>query len=162
MFLNKLLAGSSFIISFAGILPTAAAPSQYQNQARQLAEPATDWQKYVRSPSTSTVVPVQILANLTEGNVTNPEGLLTEGTPPTILTRPVPASDATADVIPTIVIDFGQNVVGFLSINFAGASNSTPGLPGIRLAFSETIQYGYLTNTSDFSRSDNVRHEAQL
>lgn len=55
-----------------------------------------------------------------------------------------------------IVVDFGQNVAGYLSIKFAGASNSTPGLPGIRLAFSETIQYGYLTNFSDFSRSDNV------
>jgi hypothetical protein len=55
-----------------------------------------------------------------------------------------------------VVVDFGQNIAGYLSIKFGGASNSTPGLPGIRLAFSESIQYGYLTSVSDFSRSDNV------
>jgi hypothetical protein len=52
---------------------------------------------------------------------------------------------------PAVVVDFGQVVAGFLSITFAGASSNNP---GIRLAFSETIQY--LTDVSDFSRSNNV------
>lgn len=54
-------------------------------------------------------------------------------------------------VTPTIVVDFGINVVGFPQISFGGASSNSP---GIRLAFSETLQY--LSETSDFSRSDNV------
>lgn len=57
----------------------------------------------------------------------------------------------TPPIIPTVVVDFGQNVVGTLSINFAGASANAP---GIRLAFSETLEY--LTDVSDFTRSDNV------
>jgi hypothetical protein len=54
-------------------------------------------------------------------------------------------------VAPAVVLDFGKVVVGKLSINFAGASTNNP---GIRLAFSETTQY--LTDLSDFSRSNNV------
>ena len=69
---------------------------------------------------------------------------------------PLPGGSTTPDTIPAIVVDFGQNIAGYFSISFAGASNSTPGLPGIRLAFSESIQYGYLGNVSDFSRSDFV------
>ncbi|ELR02811.1 hypothetical protein VC83_00790 [Pseudogymnoascus destructans] len=53
-------------------------------------------------------------------------------------------------VAPAVVLDFGKVVVGKLSINFAGASTNNP---GIRLAFSETTQY--LTDLSDFSRSNN-------
>ena len=52
---------------------------------------------------------------------------------------------------PSVVVDFGKPVVGFLSISFAGASNNRP---GIRLAFSEMIEY--LTDVSDFTRSYNV------
>jgi hypothetical protein len=84
----------------------------------------------------------------------NPIGLLTGKS--TVFTRAVPASNATGeDVAPMIVVDFGQNIVGFLSISFGGSYNSTPGLPSIRLAFSETLEY--LTDVSDFSRSYNVR-----
>lgn len=54
-------------------------------------------------------------------------------------------------VAPAVVVDFGKVVVGKLSINFAGASTNNP---GIRLAFSETTQY--LSDLSDFSRSNNV------
>lgn len=53
---------------------------------------------------------------------------------------------------PTIVLDFGINVVGSLQISFGGASSNHP---GIRLAFSETTTY--LTDLCDFTRSDNVR-----
>lgn len=52
---------------------------------------------------------------------------------------------------PSVVVDFGQPVVGFLSISFAGASSNNT---GIRLAFSESMEY--LTDVSDFSRSYNV------
>jgi len=53
---------------------------------------------------------------------------------------------------PRVVVDFGQNIVGFLQVAFAGASAN---YPGVRFAFSETTEY--LTNISDFTRSDNVR-----
>jgi hypothetical protein len=76
--------------------------------------------------------------------VTNPEGLL-NGQGPTSLTR-----SPTDTEIPTIVLDFGINVVGYLNITFAGASDNSP---GIRLAFSETTTY--LTDLSDFTRSYN-------
>ncbi|WP_201799278.1 alpha-L-rhamnosidase C-terminal domain-containing protein [Subtercola vilae] len=55
-----------------------------------------------------------------------------------------------ADVVPSITVDFGKVVVGYPKISFAGASGNHPGL---RLAFSETKQY--LTDTSDFTRSNN-------
>jgi hypothetical protein len=54
------------------------------------------------------------------------------------------------DAVAEAVLDFGQNVVGFLSIEFVGASNNAP---GIELAFSESLEY--LTEKSDFTRSDN-------
>ena len=118
-----------------------------------------DWQKYIRSPPTNTVRPVRVLGEFTRGNVTNPEGLLT-GKGSTILTRNGTAQDTTwayadpYDIPPAIVVDFGQNIAGLLSINFGGAYNTTRGLPGIRLAFSETLQF--LSDLSDFSRSNNV------
>lgn len=136
-----------FLLPFGCFLSTVHAASN-QPQA-QLNETPTDWQKYVRSPPNQIIRPVRVVANYTQGNVTSPGGLLT-GRGSTILTRP-----ASSDIVPTIVVDFGQNVVGFLSISFGGSYNATPGQPGIRLAFSETLEY--LTNTSDFSRSDNVR-----
>ena len=51
---------------------------------------------------------------------------------------------------PSITVDFGKVVVGYPKISCAGASANTP---GVELAFSETTQY--LTNVSDFTRSDN-------
>jgi hypothetical protein len=158
----------SFISLFFTITPAAAAPSpsSYQLQG-SLGNPSPDdWEKYVRSPSKNTVHPVAIVSNYTLGNVTNPNGLLT-GHGATILTRNAPAApNSTAagkpipDITPTIVVDFGQNIAGFLSIQFGGASNFTAGYPGIRLAFSETLEY--LTNVSDFSRSDNVSSPTAL
>jgi hypothetical protein len=145
---------SLVIFLFTIIITVSAAPASSYSFQNQLGSAGPDdWQKYVRSPSTQIIYPKSIVANLTLGNVTNPDGLLT-GHGKTILTRRE-GTDAAED-IPTIVVDFGQNIAGYLSIKFGGASNSTPGLPGIRLAFSESIQYGYLTEVSDFSRSDNV------
>jgi hypothetical protein len=146
---------SSLFLLISLIISIHATPSTYQWQSQLSSASPDDWQKYVRSPATNIVRPVRVLSNYTQGNVTNSSGLLT-GKGSTVFTRVVPAPDATAgDVPPTIVVDFGQNVVGFLSINFGGSYNSTPGLPSIRLAFSETLEY--LTNVSDFSRSYNVR-----
>lgn len=125
-----------------------AAPSPYQWQQSIQGTPfQEDWQKYVRSPPTKTVRPAEVLSQYTVGNVTNPNGLLT-GKGATILTR------TQSSQTPTIVVDWGMNIAGFLSINFGGSYNTSIGLPGIRLAFSETLQY--LTDRSDFSRSDNV------
>ena len=50
---------------------------------------------------------------------------------------------------PSITLDFGKVVVGYPRISFAGASGNNP---GVRLAFSETLQY--LSDRSDFTRSD--------
>lgn len=51
--------------------------------------------------------------------------------------------------IPSVTLDFGKDIVGFPTLDFAGASG---GSPGIRVAFSETKQF--LTDRSDFTRSD--------
>ncbi|KAG9249088.1 Six-hairpin glycosidase-like protein [Calycina marina] len=150
----------SFIVSLFGALALPAtnltsASSQLQTD---LSKPPA-WQKYVRSPSTKIIHPIGILSNKVTGNVTNPTGLIT-GKGPTILTRTVPANVSqmykTGSDAPQVIIDFGQNIAGYLSIKFSGATNYTSGRPGIRLAFSETVQYGFLTNVSDFSRSDNA------
>jgi hypothetical protein len=166
---RALLLSHSFIIFLTGIRQVGGVPapidplSQWKNEVAS-ASTSDSWQQYVRSPPSREIQPVSVLSNYTQGNVTNPNGLLTPGGEPTILTRPAPTntSGSSPDVTPVIVLDFGQNIAGYLSINFAGASNSTPGLPGIRLAFSETIAYGYLTNVSDFSRSDNVGYTGPL
>lgn len=50
---------------------------------------------------------------------------------------------------PSLTVDFGKVVVGYPRVKFAWASNNNP---GVRLAFSETMQY--LTDRSDFARSD--------
>jgi hypothetical protein len=151
MFLGILFFLSLLIV---GIHHVRATPSAYQWQSQFSSASPDNWQKYVRSPATHVVRPLRVLSNYTQGNVTNPIGLLTGKS--TVFTRAVPASNATGeDVAPMIVVDFGQNIVGFLSISFGGSYNSTPGLPSIRLAFSETLEY--LTDVSDFSRSYNVR-----
>lgn len=107
------------------------------------------WYKYVRSPSNTTLRAQSVLLANVTGNVTNPNGLLGKSSSPTILTH----TEGDVD-IPTLVVDFGQNVVGIVSIDFAGSSNLSAGLPGLKLAFSETQKY--LTNVSDFTRSDNM------
>lgn len=152
MFLLTLLVHSFIGLGF--IRSARADPSSYGWQDVLSSDAAPDWQKYVRSPPNQIVRPVAVLTNYTQGNVTNPDGLLT-GKGATTFTRTNVSAGTEKDVPPTIVVDFGQNVVGVLSIKFDGAQsfNNTPGLPGIRLAFSETLQY--LTNVSDFSRSYN-------
>jgi hypothetical protein len=106
------------------------------------------WHSFVRAPAGDIARPVRVLADYTTGNVTNPDGLIS-GRKPTVLSR-----SRTNHTIPSIVVDFGINTVGILSIRFAGAQGPGQSAPGIRLAFSETLQH--LSDTSDFTRSWNV------
>lgn len=124
-----------------------AALSNLKSQAHNLQD--DNWYKYIRSPESRIVKPQSILSTNTTGNVTNPNGLLGADNSVTVLMR----NEGDPDV-PTVIVDFGQNVVGIVSIDFAGSSNSSEGFPGLKVAFSETQQY--LTNTSDFTRSDNM------
>lgn len=100
------------------------------------------WYQYVRAPSSNIVRPKAILH--TNGSVSNAEAII-NGHGVATLSRP-----STGSEVPSITIDFGLNIVGFVQIHFAGASDNHP---GVRLAFSETLEY--LTNVSDFTRSDN-------
>jgi hypothetical protein len=130
---------------------TAAAAGTIPERQRNTKSPrasTSSWEKYVRSPPAKIVKPASILSQNTTGNVTNANGMI-DGTGPTVLSR---SSDT--DSVPSIVVDFGQNVVGIVSIDFAGSQNTTVGLPGLKVAFSETTQY--LTDRSDFTWSDNA------
>ncbi|XXG96656.1 Kynureninase (L-kynurenine hydrolase) [Hypoxylon texense] len=108
----------------------------------------TSWHKYVRAPSSSTVKPKAVLGNHTLGQVVNAENLLT-GDNTTVLIR-----QGADDAVPTVVLDFGQNIVGLLEIDFASSTNASDGLPGLKLSFSESLEF--LTDRSDFTRSDNA------
>ncbi len=114
---------------------------------------APSWQAFVRAPQSSTITPAAIVDNSVVGNVSNANGLLAGGSGPTVLARQESDADA-----PCLAIDFGQNSVGLLSIDFGGSqqASSASGTqrPGITVAFSETLQF--LTNTSDFTRSQNA------
>lgn len=122
--------------------PNPASSKLQQQHARY------GWQRFVRSPDSNVVRPRGILSRETVGNVSNPYGMIDEKGP-TILTRSTVNSTP-----PTVVVDFGQTVVGILTINFGGSHNISEGFAGVRLAFSETLEY--LKDRSDFTRSDNA------
>lgn len=106
------------------------------------------WYQYVRAPAGRTVMPGAVLSQYTKGNVTNPHAVVGGAGWPTYLTRASNDSD-----VPTIVIDFEQNVVGLLEIAFEGAvAYAADGSPGLKISFSETLEF--LTSRSDFTRSD--------
>lgn len=142
---------TSLILMIFATLTLAITESETSLQPRDLND--TTWHKYVRAPSSTTISPVRWLPQYSNGSITNGDGIIGDGV--TTLTR----TDESDDV-PSIVLDFGQNYAGILSINFAGAevissssSSNASALPGITLAFSESLEY--LTNRSDFTRSDN-------
>ncbi|GAA2555243.1 alpha-L-rhamnosidase C-terminal domain-containing protein [Winogradskya consettensis] len=54
-----------------------------------------------------------------------------------------------AAAAPSVTVDFGKVVVGYPRVVFAWASDNNP---GVRLAFSETLQF--LTDRSDYTRGD--------
>ncbi|PSR76969.1 Six-hairpin glycosidase-like protein [Coniella lustricola] len=117
---------------------------------------STSWHAYVRAPASENISPVALVPALSSGNITNPDGILGGQGKGGFTTLSRASSD---EDLPSIVLDFGQNIAGILSINFAGAQSGDGGsiispLPGLTLAFSETIEY--LTNRSDFTRSDNA------
>ncbi|KAI8635000.1 glycoside hydrolase family 78 protein [Xylariaceae sp. FL1651] len=114
-----------------------------------VAQDPPTWQQYVRAPNSTIVRPATILSDYTQGDITDAEGLVT-GAATTVLNRAASSNQTT-----TLVIDFGQNVVGQLLLEFAGSTNGSQGNPGIRLAFSESLEY--LTDRSDFTRSDNAQ-----
>lgn len=103
---------------------------------------AQSWHQYVRAPPSRLVTPTAVLA--THGDVSNADALV-RGNGKTALRR-----ETNNASVASVTLDFGQNIVGFTRISFAGASDNHP---GIRLTFSETKQY--LRNVSDFTRSDN-------
>ncbi|KXH28918.1 alpha-L-rhamnosidase A [Colletotrichum simmondsii] len=130
-------------------------------------EEVPSWHQYVRASESRTIYPARVIPDLTRGDVANPSGLINGEGGSTVFTRA-----STGDEAPSVTVDFGQNTVGIISISFAGSSStSTSGTvghenderkdqedssnsrPGIRLAFSETLQF--LSNVSDFSRSYN-------
>ena len=100
----------------------------------------TNWQRYVVAPTSRDVLPVRVLSST--GDVTNAPGVLGSGV--ARLQRSTPQ-----DAVPSVTVDFGKVVVGYPKISFAGSSGTNP---GVRLAFSESLQY--LTDRSDFTRSD--------
>ena len=109
------------------------------------------WHQYVRAPPSTLVRPKRILSNYTSGVVADPNGLIS-GDRRTVLRRPENSTQ-----IPTLVVDFGQNVVGLPVIEFAGSSGAPGGWgrPGLRLYFSESLEF--LGDRSDFTRSDDAR-----
>ncbi|GAP87730.2 putative glycoside hydrolase family 78 protein [Rosellinia necatrix] len=112
-----------------------------------IAQDPPSWQKYVRSPESAIVRPAAILPSYTRGDIENPDGLVT-GASTTLFTGAHDSGET-----PALVVDFGQNVVGQLLLEFAGSTNgSSGGFPGIRLTFSEALEY--LADTSDYTRSD--------
>ncbi|ROV98353.1 hypothetical protein VMCG_07174 [Cytospora schulzeri] len=142
---------SSFLLLlFSWAMLTTAVPALQQGFT--VSQVGESWHKYVKAPYNTTISPVLSVAEYISGNVTNSAGIVAAGT--TILTRTDPSED-----IPSIVVDFGRNYAGILNINFAEAEpfpqqgSSTTSFPGITLAFSETLEF--LTNRSDFTRSDN-------
>ncbi|KAL7947072.1 glycoside hydrolase family 78 protein [Trichoderma barbatum] len=118
------------------------------------ADADVSWHQFIRSPVSKIVKPIGIVSESTAGNVSNPGGMV-DGRGVTVLSR-----IDEDDLLPTVVVDFGQNVVGILSLEFSGSQHISAGLPGLRLAFSETMEY--LTNRSDFTRSDNASGNEKL
>jgi hypothetical protein len=92
-------------------------------------------------PFSSTVTTTQVRINVTQDQST-PQGEFTR-------INEVYPGLLPDDDIPRIVVDFGKVVVGYPHIRFASASDNHP---GVRLAFSETLQF--LTDRSDFTRAD--------
>lgn len=92
---------------------------------------AHPWESYNLSPSSRTIEPVAIYA--TTGSVTSPEPVLRG------------RSSRISGTGSGITFDFGKDVAGIVSLEFAGSS----GAQQVGLAFSESSDY--VGNTSDAS-----------
>lgn len=105
------------------------------------AQNESSWQQYIVGPQERIIYPQRIVS--TSGNVTNAQAVI-QRSGDLVLSRS--SQDETP---PAVILDFGINVVGFLRVAFNGA---TANRPGIRIAFSETLQF--LSDLSDYSRSN--------
>lgn len=145
------------LTTFLLLVSTGPVSSRPQHPARltssiNIPSDPDNWKHYVRGPSDHVIRPISVDALPARGHVLNLQGLV-DGSAPTVLVR-----SNNTDEVPSIVVDFGMNTVGILSIEFDaddGVEGPEDGLPGLRLAFSETIQH--LSDKSDFTRSFNVR-----
>ncbi|KAI0177223.1 alpha-L-rhamnosidase A [Pestalotiopsis sp. NC0098] len=148
-----MLTSLRFLVYWAcvhGLLPAALLLADAQTGD------ASSWHQYVRAPPNRTVAPKAILSQYTTGDVTNADALLSDDGNVAYLKR----TSSTGDT-PAVVIDFGQNVVGLLEIQFSGSqSYSAQERPGLKLIFSETLQF--LGDRSDFTRSDNAGGDQKL
>lgn len=145
------LFGAAVLLLLAGdasCTPAGRSPTRNQQYLSKQAATDDSWHKYVRAPSSKNVKPRMIVQGSVLGGVTNPNGLI-NGNGPTVLTR-----SREGDSIPSLIVDFGQNLAGLLKLDLQSSGNSSKGLPGIRLAFSETLEY--LGDSSDFTRSYNA------
>ncbi|PHH66618.1 hypothetical protein CDD81_6455 [Ophiocordyceps australis] len=111
------------------------------------------WQKYIRSPETRVIKPVDVMPHRIVGGVKYSHNLLHGNR--TFLVRHSVLEDP-----PSLVVDFGRVVVGLLEIDFGGSHNLSAARPGIRLAFSETLEF--LSHRSDYTRSDNARGDDKI
>ncbi|HEX7817177.1 alpha-L-rhamnosidase C-terminal domain-containing protein [Dyella sp.] len=108
------------------------------------ADDSDSWQRYVVAPASRHVTPVRVVSE--QGDVVDADHLVRGGV--TVLRRAGSEAGKRAPVS-SVVLDFGKVVVGYPRLSFAGASDNHP---GVRLAFSETLQH--LSERSDYARSD--------
>ncbi|SPO02888.1 related to alpha-L-rhamnosidase A [Cephalotrichum gorgonifer] len=143
------LALMAFLLITLSLLLLFSHLSGALNHTSRIPSNPTSWHRYVRASPGHVVHPATVLEGSSMGKVLNHQGLIS-GDEPTVLVR-----DSRTDKVPSVVIDFGINTVGILSIEFAGAEGAGDSLPGLRLAFSETLEH--LSDNSDFTRSYNAR-----
>jgi hypothetical protein len=136
------------VLSFITLITVTGSrlSSRVAPNTQQSSNGSSSWHKHIRAPSSKTVAPIRVTS--VEGNVSHPEGCI-NGDRPAVLSRLNHYDD-----IPRFIVDFGQNYAGYLNIKLEGRTDSPTRRPGLRLAFSETLEF--LTNRSDFTRSDNA------
>lgn len=132
-------------------IPLTSTTEPRENNGSLIPKDDDSWHKYVRAPPSKNIAPQSIVLESITGKVINPQGMIS-GTGPTTFTR-----SNEDDIRPSLIVDFGQNVVGYLTLKLRGTKldQSTTALPGLRIAFSETLQ-NLASGRSDFTRSDNA------
>jgi hypothetical protein len=130
------------VLSNADGVPTTFTVETWDGSSWQQAASVTGNTEVRRAvPFASTVSTTQVRITVTADQAT-PQGEFTR-------INEVYPGLLPEDGIPRVVVDFGKVVVGHPHLRFASAS---AGNPGVRLAFSETLQF--LTDRSDFTRAD--------
>jgi hypothetical protein len=135
------LSGITLISNSDGV-PTGFTVDVWQNGAWQTAATVSDNDVIQRAvPFAAKVSTTKVRVTVT-GVQDTPRGAFTRVNE----VWPEPVEPVTA---PSVTVDFGKVVVGYPRVRFTSASDNSP---GVRLAFSETLQF--LTDRSDFTRSD--------